>query len=40
LLHRRDSDPRHPYIAYLGKVSYGIYIFHMLVPLAFGYVAT
>jgi peptidoglycan/LPS O-acetylase OafA/YrhL len=26
-------------IAYLGKVSYGIYIFHMLVPIAFGYAA-
>jgi peptidoglycan/LPS O-acetylase OafA/YrhL len=26
-------------IAYLGKVSYGIYIFHMLVPVAFAYIA-
>jgi peptidoglycan/LPS O-acetylase OafA/YrhL len=26
-------------IAYLGKISYGIYIFHMLVPIAFGYAA-
>jgi peptidoglycan/LPS O-acetylase OafA/YrhL len=26
-------------IAYLGKISYGIYIFHMLVPVAFGYAA-